>query len=440
MTAGDFPWPFKPIAVQSLEEADRWWNTCYVENNPLAVTIPSSWRIISGIQGSGKSVVMARLRKNAADSAFIVNYPPERWPASSQAFVPDGNHLAQILALAGLALRKFLSECPDKIKLLSQIQREFLCWLVEKYDSRRAFMRWVDLLDPGLQELFANIQAGDLFETTSNPRDIAGQVEELVSLCRQLGYNRVLILADLNRSMTQRYASTLLQLYDSIDLMQHPNFTVVVALDPSGIIPDRLLERAHDRLSLVNLSWDEISVREVADRHLCAAQSEEMPHLENLMSSDLLTHMGIRVEEEFRAPVPEGWVALVESALYASSNHPGISQKSFALEDKAELLWIYYTRHMPLWFSDEPKGVWRGPRFIQLTDQLYEFMQVLKNHKGRPVYLESEGMNKIAKNKTQLHLVVSRTREEIEPAGLPKNKWVYIFHQSSEGYWLENFV
>jgi len=75
------------------------------------------------------------------------------------------------------------------------------------------------------------------------------------------------------------------------------------------------------------------------------------------MSSDLLTHMGIRVEEEFRAPVPEGWVALVESALYASSNHPGISQKSFALEDKAELLWIYYTRHMPLWFSDEPKGV-----------------------------------------------------------------------------------
>jgi len=198
---------------------------------------------------------MARLRKNAADSAFIVNYPPERWPASSQAFVPDGNHLAQILALAGLALRKFLSECPDKIKLLSQIQREFLCWLVEKYDSRRAFMRWVDLLDPGLQELFANIQAGDLFETTSNPRDIAGQVEELVSLCRQLGYNRVLILADLNRSMTRRYASTLLQLYDSIDLMQHPNFTVVVALDPSGIIPDRLLERAHDRLSLVNLSW-----------------------------------------------------------------------------------------------------------------------------------------------------------------------------------------
>lgn len=100
-------WPFRHMRARSAEETRRWREGCYISADAsLVLGGEPHWLVVAGGTGGGKSVAIADLEGREARTSLIVRYPAERWPGAKQAWVPDGNHLAQIMAGAGLAVEK----------------------------------------------------------------------------------------------------------------------------------------------------------------------------------------------------------------------------------------------------------------------------------------------------------------------------------------------
>jgi hypothetical protein len=83
--------------------------------------------------------------------------------------------------------------------------------------------------------------------------------------------------------------------------------------------------------------------------------------------------------------------------------------------------------------------VWRGPKFITLTDKLFEFTKLLHARQGRPIGSDDGELYSIIGNKKgNLHSLASRVRGRIEP--FPEVP-IYIQNKRGEGgYWLEHYV
>ncbi len=86
------------------------------------------------------------------------------------------------MACVALAVRDYLTDAPDKIELLTPGQCEFLRWLLDRFTGPRAFTRWIDGLSPELTDRLQQVKYQDLYLTTDDPRDVHGQIDEIINL------------------------------------------------------------------------------------------------------------------------------------------------------------------------------------------------------------------------------------------------------------------
>jgi len=101
-----------------------------------------------------------------------------------------------------------------------------------------------------------------------------------------------------------------------------------------------------------------------------------------------------------------------------------------------EIKRAFYARFIPLRLDPHHRGIWRGPKFIPLDKQPFRLLEILAQHKGKPML--SEDLNKdVAGSLSNVHTLVRRVREAIEPdPSVP----IYLKNRQDEGYWLENLV
>ncbi|MBN2386397.1 MAG: winged helix-turn-helix domain-containing protein [Anaerolineales bacterium] len=418
-------WPFAPAEARTPDENLRWWAECHVPDPAQAVLFSQvHWCALIGPPQSGKTVALAAWRAAWARRAFILEYP--LGGAALQGGGQD-NHLYRIMTLASRAVRETLVAHPEGLELLSQTQREFLRWLVEKFDGPRAYPRWLDGLPRDLAADLAGIAYEDLYPTQVEVLDVQGQIEELVNLCRRFGYQQLAVLVDTGPVLTAVEADLVRDLFGWLELIQHGGFRVLVAL-PAVYTRQELLEMARGRIGVVGLSPSYEHCQQVVNRHLACATNGTIDRLEQLASSDLVDRLRQLVEAEYGAPVPGAWVRLAGLLLERTGRPAG----PLPAAAYAELCLQFYARHLPLRLEadDRQRGVWRGHRWLALEEAPFEFLKELWAHQGSPV-----DQTRLHWSKEYLHTLAHRLRVAIEPDPAQP---VYVRSHRGEGYWLEN--
>jgi len=433
-------WPFRPPASWSAEEAARWWKECYLPGPMEALEEGPHWRILLGGPGSGKTIALMALARREAHEAFVIIYPPERWPGGPRAWLSGGNHLAQIMSAAAITLRDHLFEQPHALSRLGEVHKEFLRWVMEKHLGSRAFRRWVEDLPPEYGESMSRVPYEDLFPTATHPLDVQGQIDELVSLVRRLGYSWVRVLSDLDRVQASFHRRALRELLEWHDLMYHPGFRMAIALPQEIWEGENLAQFARGRIGVLPLTWTREQVWEIARRHLRAALDDPSQDLEEWMEEELRTEIDKWLYQEYEGYVPAGWVALIETILHLILEQGEAFQRPLRRSQAKEVLRTLCARHMPLRIDLEGHGVWRGPRWIPLAEQPFNFLRVLWERRGAPVDVSDErlraALGSRGATKANLHTLAARLRRQIEP--FPEQPIYLINRRAEGGYCLEN--
>ena len=432
-------WPFDLSARRSALQNERWWSECYLPASGLDdFQAEPDWNMIVGAAGAGKSIALEALARYDSEKAFILTYPPERWPGGGQEYIKGGNHLSQIMALVANAVRDELKYDPGKLSLLSKTRLEFLRWMLQKRLGERAVNRLLEEIDPQLSAPMARASYTDIYATDFTPRDMEGQIEELADLAQALKYERVVILMDVTLTISQDQLSGLINLFSWLKLMEHPGFAVAVAFPKVIFQRHQIGLRTRSRARIFELEWLGEQMNEIAARFLSVATNKEVCSLERLASPELLQRVGNWLLEEYGEPAPQGWVNLSRLLLdiFAEKNYP-LGEEHFR-----EITYRFYKEYMPLCFdlNTLQPGVWRGPRFIPLDEQPFQFLKTLSlTHLPAASSPEKvdRALIKVAGSKGNVHTLARRARLEVEP---DLETPIYIKNTRREGYWLEHCV
>jgi hypothetical protein len=427
-------WPFQIIEKRSDEEMEQWLAHCYLPG--AADTILQSrthpLRIVAGGPGSGKSALIQAVEQREREYALMIPYRADRWPKARHAR-PGGNHLVQIMSLAGPAIRKHLTANPEQIKILSKMQREFLRWLSDKYGTMRTFASWVDGLPAG-GEALADVEYRDLYPTTTDLLDAQGQVDELTNLIRKLGYERTLIIVDFNSHQAKSHMQNLVELFEWFGAVHVPTFALVAALPISIVKEANLVAKAGGGVSIVYLEWPAEQMWEMALRHIRQATGNTELDWKVIATDPVLAEMEKVLLAEYGDYAPAGWVALAETLLYLAVQ-PGTHPLPWQIEDVPAITHALFARHLPLRLDPAGHGVWRGPKYIELTEQRYRFLEALQRRGGQPLFTDDDLID-VAGTKGNIHSLASRIRALIEPLA---DEPVYLMNKrSAGGYWLEH--
>jgi hypothetical protein len=421
-------WVFQPPHARSLEENERWWRECYVPSATDAVIQSQPhWRIIEGGPGCGKSIALDALERQRREHAFVLRYTPEYWPHGRRVLKKDGNHLSQLMALAGFTIRHTPTIKLDRIIALPRFQREFLRWLMDKFSGPRTYIRWIQSLGGSDDDTRLSVPYEDLYPTETEFLDVQGQIEDLIALVRQWGYTQVLVLID-TENLTLELLKELENLFDWLELMHHDGLAVATAVTPAVLEQADLVRRARGRANVVRLNWSRDQVRALADRHIAVATDQQMQSLEQVVNPDLLQRLEAMIETEYGTPTPRGWIALAELLLDLASSVP-------LRQSEDEIKRAFYARFMPLRLDPHHRGVWRGSKFISLDEQPFQLLKALVQRKGSPV--PSDELVRVVGSLKNVHTLARRVRQVIEP---DPSAPIYLKNRRDEGYWLENLA
>lgn len=420
-------WPFDPYTWVNNE---RWWDECFLPcfaSNVLKGH--SHWSMLVGGPLCGKSVALAALRRSfAQEGVFALDYSPARWP--QPAGKPGDNHLKQIMTLASQELRTFFAARPEKLEELSETQKEFLRWLIETFDGERAFKRWLDGLPKQQDDMLRTVEQKMLYTTQTVVLGIQGQIEELIFLCRRVGFRQIILFVDVPSFLSSFQVIQLGDLFQWLELMHHDGLRCVSAVPDAMQLPEMLLNKARGRVEVIPISVSFEQTMEITNRHIRAATGGNIQSLTDLVSPALLQQITAMLDDEFSGPVPGAWVQLSKLVLETDrTNGSCLDEKQFTA-----LRQNFYKKYLPLRIlSETPRpGVWRGTRFIPLEIGHFELLQKMWQQKGRPL-----DHNQLNISKENLHTLAHRIRLVIEPS--PKEP-IYLVNQRNEGYWLENYL
>lgn len=435
MTLTVSQWPFLPQEQQTPEQYTQWRETCYIPS-PAEVTLRGIAHtvIISGGPGSGKSTALATLDELKEGQPFTVRYPLIHWPGETHAWIRGFGHLGQIMACTAIKLSRYLKEHPEQINNLSEINLEYLRWLIEKHSGSRAFRRWADVINkPELLNLLQE-PFDDLYPTDTELQDVQGQIEELITLSLRLGFNGVAVLIDLhhNDPLTDERLQNIKDLFGWLTPLQFEGFALKAALPSHVIEQTNLLELTRGRASFAPLNWSNETCRQIANRCLTAATGGQLTDLTQLASDELLTQLETKLKIIFNGHAPQAWVWLTATLL------PLYTQKEAKLSIKYsnDLLHNYFANYIPLRMDKRHQGVWRGGEFIPLEEQPFRFLETL--WRFSPDMEATEALLEVAgRSQGNLNTIASRLRKKIEPLS---GKPIYLYNTRSRGYWLENIV
>jgi hypothetical protein len=434
-------WPFRSPGALPPDEAARWWELCYYEPDVARMAAGwSHWRVILGGPGSGKSVLLAALEtaELVEGRSFVVRYPPSRWPGALHALVEDGNHLAQIMAAIALRLRDYLGNVPAEVARLTAGQRTVLRWMMNDYLGRRAFDRWADGLPDEAARSLQAVPYEQLYTSTTQPLEVVGQIDEAVNLIKRLGFQRIVLSADVNSREAPMQLSALGELFSWLELMQQPGLAMMAAVPRAAAEEVDLVARARGRVNFARLDWEIDRVRAMTEKCLRAALNDQSVRLDQLITPEALKELSERLAAEYGETSPQGWVWLTETLLHCGSSDPAGLPVGV---DSADRLWRdLCARYFPLELI-VGRGVWRGPRFISIDPQPLKLLELIW-HSNEPVNIDSPGWQAVqgaATNpKSLLHTLARRLRQAIEPD--PSHPIYLISDRGEGGYWLDNIV
>ncbi len=119
------------------------------------------------------------------------------------------------------------------------------------------------------------IEFCELFSTQTDYLDVQGQVEELVRLSLHLGFSEVMVYIDVDKALLPAEANILSQLFEWLELMHHPKFTIITAIPLTLQRQLNLITLARGRVNFTELHWSREDVREVARLHIVACNVYE---------------------------------------------------------------------------------------------------------------------------------------------------------------------
>ncbi len=424
-------WPFLPLSAHTAEQRVQWWQDCFFAAPEIVRFVRAeASAVLVGGPGSGKSTAVAALQQNQDESTLLLPYPPHHWPGGSRPWVPGGNHLSQILAVAATEVSRILTEKPEAYTAVCQQphSQQFLFWMIEAYLGRRSLLRLRHRLRQSLGEEASLVEnPDDLYETTTKEADVWNQLDELVYLSEALQYSRIIVTIDLNEAEAYAHLDDLRDLFGWLDLFEYPEFALQAAIPQSVDALLKLTEQVNGRSEIIYLRQDEAVTQDIVSRHLLTATNGAYRALTDLAATAVLSRAQEEILQLYGRSALNGWLQWAETLL-ASVDSPA------SLQDPDEAAYNFYQRHVRLRLDATQAGVWRGPQLITLDQQPYEFLKKLFELRGRPA---PDLLQDFAGSGANLNTLASRLRKQIEP--LP-NKNIYLQNRRDRGYWLENFA
>lgn len=425
-------WPFLPLNTLTDEQKSIWWDSCFsmlpavesflaTESSAALLTMP----------GNGKSVALAALRRHQVNNCLLVSYPLENWPGGPHPWLPGRSHVSQIMAAAAANLVDIASAQPDRFAHLNYLQQEFLGWLINKHIGRRALARLsLHLAQRSSQSIITTPLDNDLYPSDTNERDVWGQISELVELAQALGFQRVIVFAEVDHFRLIKYAADLKALFSRSSFLDHPSWALKLALPYSPELQAQLAGGSGGRIHIHRLRVEMNIIQEIVERHLRVATNNRLNHVAALATHDVINRAAEEINDLYGEPSIAGWLGWIEALLMLWSS----SGASAPINDVDQVLSAFYSRHIPLRLMEGQNGVWRGPQFKPLEGQLLVIMRKLFALNGESA---PDSLIQLAGGGENLNTIISRLRRVIEP--IPQQS-IYIHNRRDLGYWLENFL
>lgn len=435
-------WVFRSDMERSVEETQAWREQCYLPSS-VDRMLPDSayWYVVAGCAGSGKTVALQAIpqweAQRGLSPSFLIPYPTDYWPGSKKAWLKqEKNHLAQMMACASIRLRDHLSHYPLQLEQFSDLQREFTRWLLERAGGERIFRGWVAAMPANLRAIFQDTPQINLYPTVEDPLDVQGQIFDLVSLVRVLGFRQLLFVVDIDSSLDEPQLPLLGDLFGWLDLAHQAGFSLIAAV-PLSLLPE-VKQRSRGRATVSILQWSLQQCQTIATQHLRLATNNRTLLLTDYAESALLEKAGQWLREQYQQDVPASWVQLTQTLLNLTHHSLPSLPHPLTLQQWDQLRYSFSANHLKLKLDLAKHGVWLGPRFVKLDDQPFSLLQLLYRRRGHPISWEDRELRDIVGSQPNLHSIASRLRKAIEP--VPRDP-VYLFNdRAAGGYSLENYL
>ncbi|MBE7530005.1 MAG: hypothetical protein HND44_07265 [Chloroflexi bacterium] len=430
-------WPFLPPTMRTPEQNQQWWEHCFLPVLPVvnfAQAVGST--AVIGQQGNGKTTSLEFVIRQVGVQSLLVRYPVQNWPHSTRPKIPGKGHISQIMALVAAGVVHVLEMEPQRVTAVQNnpLQQEFFCWLVEKYLGRRNLVRLAYRLQQTSQAVLpVPEQFKEVYASDEDDADVWGQIGESADLVQALGFERIVLLIDLNVTEMSDHLTDLTSLFSRLDLLEHPGWSVRAALPQTDITRQQVLPAVNGRLHPIRLEYTNEEMQTIVSRHLQAATDGRVNSLVEVADTAVLARARQELKALYGLETLTGWLNWAETMLHLGAVGCEFDDDTLSEADKATL--TFFKRHVLLRLDKEMKGVWRGPQFISLEGQPYELMKKLFGARGRP---SPDAIFEVAGSTANLNTLANRLRERVEPLKGKTN--IYIQNRRDQGYWLENFT
>lgn len=419
-------WSFQPEEKRTPDQNERWWQDCYLTGHLESVLENTSgWTVIMNRGGEGASTILRGFRRRIEPQSLCLDYHPQDW--REQMFENEGAHLINLLRLGSQALRTYIKTHPDKLSLLSLSQREFLRWVIQRFNDLRAYPRWLDSLPLEVSAMMDGIEYDpEFYPSQTDPEQASGQIEELGNLVQRIGLSQVVYFLDASKFLTPFEENTLAGLYQSLPLMEHPNVRVVASLPENLVNEHNLILDTRDRVNYFPIPEKPGQVTQVVSRYLECATQGRVKKVEDILSPEGVAQLKTRIDSTFLGTRMAGWVGVADILSRFSLEQPG-----YLKDGSLEVIWeAFYREHIRLRVDPSKKQVWRGYTLIHLDEAPFDFLLRLWQAKGYPLDEFGPGISSDYK-----YTLTKRVRDAIEPI---EGVQIYLQNARNRGYWLEN--
>lgn len=425
-------WPL-PGHQRSLEQNEQWWQECFVRTQVIDSFLGMTHAAaIVGHPGTGKTTALELLAREERGRALLLNYPLNRWPCGKTPLKPGEGHISQIMSAAAIQIHDLISQQPDLYVQLNSMQQEFLLWLIGDGLGLRTLQRFILMLNNKTkQSITIARRLPILYPGEPTALDIHSQISELVEMINVWQMEKIFLLIDIRELELSRFSNEIQAFLHWSDLLEQPDFIIRLALPLSAITKHHIIKRDNGRINIIDCEYTDDEIIVILHRIFQTLTNNPQTRLQEFITPDLTLPIREEIIQLYGTSAVAGWLNWLEILLFESTRPTPIEADS-----RLELLrYHYYQHHVRLAFDPYQQGVWRGPQFLSLEKQPYEFLKKLFELRGQS---SPDELYELAGSQANLNTLTSRIRKQIEPLGSKKE--IYLHNRRDLGYWLENFT